>query len=114
MFRDDRQIAAACDALTRWMGKGQLWREGEMTDAGLRLRKRPGVLSSGERLIFRAALSLWNSFENKGPRLEECVAVLDPLHMRKLATLIYAVGVEGAAGVDRWLEANQPENEGDA
>jgi hypothetical protein len=109
MFRNDQQTAAVCDALTRWMRKGRLWDSGGLTAAGECLVETSGVLSSGERLILAFALSVWNPFDNRGPRTDELLASLDPPRMRLVATLLLATAEGGSgAAVDRWLEKNDP------
>lgn len=108
MFADDRQLALCCDALTRWMGNGRLWTVEGLTATGLRLAKRMGPLSTGEKLMLKFALSLWNSYEWKGPRTDEILHSLDPTRMQMVTSLMLAAHA-GSAAVESWLKRYHPD-----
>lgn len=102
-FASDRQLAAVCQALVEPLGKGTLWRDGEMTSLGAQWLKRMPGFSHGEAVLIRFAFVLWND-SNKGPKVAELLHVLDGNHLRRIATLMLAMAAGRPEAIERWLD----------
>lgn len=102
MFRDDRQLAAVCQALCdRTTALGLCW---TINPPGVTARNRQLLRrfphSHGERLLYDLAWSLWNGRRN--PALNELVNVLDRGNLTAVGALLIAIAY-GPDGIDRWL-----------
>lgn len=110
MFKNDRQRAAVCRALTAWMNKGEFWspETQSATPLGIRLRETGAAKawSHGEQLMWHLAWSLWTS-ECIDPPAGELFFALDPERQMLVATLLMAAATTGATtgdAVDSWLQ----------
>lgn len=102
MFASERQRARVCQALVEPLGKGLLWRDGEMTKLGAQWLKRMPGFSHGEILIIRFAFELWND-ANKAVSAVELVHVLDQPHLTRIARLMLAMADGRPEAIERWL-----------
>lgn len=105
-FRTQRQLAEVCQALVAPLGKGVLWCDGQMTDLGWSILKRPPGFSHGELVLIRFAAVLWND-SSKGPKVAEVLHVLGGNHLRRVARLLLAMATGQPEEIDRWLDAER-------
>ena len=103
MMRNDAQAArvaaALCDHLPRLRG---LWRSDGPTIDPAKL----GPCSSGERVVWEVAWSVWNNWRGK-VRLPDLMR-LDGDHLERIGELLVAVGKGRAEAIDAWLELHEP------
>jgi len=110
-FRDDVQLARACDALCRRVRTPACWvvtidgKGASATTYAVDVRDGKVGLSHGERLIVLAAWAFWNGGDNKLP-FAELIETLSNDQLEAIFSLALARS-EGAAAVDRWLEKNE-------
>lgn len=108
MFRDDRELAAVCQALCdRTTGLGACW---TIAPPGITARNRQLLRrnphSHGERLLYDLAWVLWNGCRT--PDLRELVHVLDRGHLAAVGELLTAIAF-GPDGIEAWLDENAPD-----
>lgn len=102
MFRNDRQMCEAIQALLETIRLDHLWTQDGPTHAALKYRDaNGGPLSSGERILLLAAFDLWNGSGEL--KLSEVPGPLDPQKARKLLSLLSAM-TSGSDAVDQWLQ----------
>lgn len=102
MFRNDRQMCEALQALLESVSLDHLWTLDGPTRAALKYRDaNGGPLSSGERILLLAAFDLWNGTGNL--KFGEVPGPLDPRRARKLLSLLSAITC-GSDAVDQWLK----------
>jgi hypothetical protein len=100
-FRDDPQIAAVCMALCASVGLREAWTLSGPSDLAIAVAEgRPHPLSSGEELVIRIAMDVWNG--QGGATLARLLGALDPDRTKMIAELLVAC-VTSYAAVDAWL-----------
>ncbi len=68
MFRDDKQLSRACQAICACCCLNSLWTEfGPTEQAKKLLRANGGPMSSGERVMFLCAWAIWNGCSSRIP-----------------------------------------------
>lgn len=102
MFRDDRQLAAVCQALCdRTTALGVCW---TIDPPGITARNRQLLRrfphSHGERLLYDIAWALWNG--RRKPDFYEMVNVLDRDNLLAVGEILSAIAF-GSDGIDAWL-----------
>lgn len=110
MFQNDQQRARVCRAilmsarLDSWGAgnkRGELWTDDGPTTLAISLLERDGGgMSTGERIMFMAAWSLWNG--DGTCTLHDVAFRIDGNNLRCLSTLLLAIN-EGSQAIDDWL-----------
>jgi hypothetical protein len=111
MFENEKQRARVCRAilisarLDGWKeyGKpgGELWTDEGPTELAIDLLDRDGgPLSTGERIMFLIAWSLWNG--DGKLRFDDVAYRIDGNNLRCIGTLLLAIN-EGGAAIEDWL-----------
>ena len=103
MFRTEGQRAAVCRSICTHAGLQAFgfWDDDGATEIAIDYLERDGgPLSSGERIMFLVAWSIWNGEGNV--RLDDVAYRLDGRNLTAVASLL-ACMAGGADDVDRWL-----------
>lgn len=103
-FRDDTQLARACEALCARIGKGPCWvvdPAPSATTFAIDVLDGKVGLSHGEALVILAAWAFWNG--SGRVQFDELMVTLSHGHQQAIFELAIARSA-GAAAVDRWLD----------
>ena len=101
MFRDDRQLAAVCQALCGLVRLPTLWTATGPTDRAEGLKQGGGPLSHGEKVMLFVAWAVWNG--QGGLTFGEVINTLDGANLEAVGELLVALG-EGSTAIEGWLE----------
>lgn len=97
MFRDSAQRSEACRALLARVGLDRFWSsDGPLPTAW----EQEEPLSSGEAVMLRASLDVWNGSGHC--KLARALDVLDPDNLAAIGSLLVAIS-RGGFAVDRWI-----------
>jgi hypothetical protein len=118
-FRDDQQLADACNVLCEHASLPGMWTAGYgPTERAERvLATDCSGLSAGQRVFFLASWELWDEDRvdatsgslapySRTPRLGYVVCALTGKYLLPLATLLVAMA-GGPSAVDEWLSLNR-------
>ncbi len=101
MFRDDRQISAAAQALLARVNHAEWWTpDGPTPEACDLVEAGAGGLAAGERALLHLTFALWNGWE--AGRIRELLS-LDSGNLAAVGELLQALAL-GPEAVDAWLD----------
>jgi hypothetical protein len=106
-FRDDVQLARACEALCSRIRKGACWvltPSPSATTFAIDVKEGRACVSTGERLIVMTAWAFWNGCDQVS--FARLLDVLSVDHLEAIFGLAVAA-IEGPDAVDVWLAKHE-------
>lgn len=104
MFRSDQQRGRVCQVLTASIPHGPFWvldQHGTPRPNGDLEEHIERVFSSSEVVLVRIAWDVWNGLGDAP--LGRALDTLDGTNLRKVGSLLVAIGGESSRAIDEWL-----------
>lgn len=110
MFRNDQQRGRVCQVLTANIPHGPFWVPDEVgcprPNGTVRQHLRR-VFASSEVVLVRVAWDVWNA--GGKPRFDRVLDVLDGPNLRKVGSLLVAIGASSSTAIDDWVVQHWPD-----
>ena len=101
MFSSESQLIRVCRAICSRARLAELWTsDGPTAQATDLLERDGGPLSSGERMVFLVAWSIWNGSGHV--TVGDVLRQLDSVSLTMLGKLMLAAG-QGGGAIDAWI-----------